>query len=58
VATIANEGISNNLFNTSPRDPLTYVSVGLLITLVSLLATLVPAKRATMTDPMEALRAE
>jgi predicted permease len=58
VATLGNQGISNILFQTDPRDPLTYVSVGLLIALVSLLATLVPARRATLVDPMVALRAD
>jgi putative ABC transport system permease protein len=58
VAFLARQGISDNLFQTDPRDPLTYISVGLLIAIVSLLATLVPARRATKVDPMVALRAE
>jgi len=57
-ATLGNQGISNILFQTDPRDPLTYASVGLLIAVVSLLATLVPARRATLVDPMIALRAD
>ena len=40
------------------RDPLTYTAVALLIAVVSLVATLVPARRATRVDPMIALRAE
>ena len=40
------------------RDPLTYTVVGALITVVSLIATIVPAQRATRVDPPIALRAE
>ncbi|WP_438483005.1 hypothetical protein [Oleiharenicola lentus] len=46
------------LFNISPRDPLTYTAVAGLLVLASLLAMLVPARRATKVDPMIALRAE
>jgi ABC-type antimicrobial peptide transport system permease subunit len=46
------------LFGISPRDPLTYVAVAVVLSVVSLLAMLVPALRATRVDPMIALRAE
>ena len=58
VATFAGAGIQNILFGVSARDPLTYGVVVALITVVSLVATLVPARRATRVDPMIALRAE
>ena len=58
IATLGAEGISNVLFNVSPRDPLTYTSVAVLLASVSMFATLVPARRATRVDPMLALRAE
>ena len=58
IATVAAAGIQNTLFGVSARDPLTYGSVTLLVTAVSLVATLVPARRATRVDPMIALRAE
>ena len=51
-------GIQNTLFGVSARDPITYGAVAALVTLVSLTATLVPARRATRVDPMIALRAE
>ena len=58
VATVAGSGIQNTLFGVSARDPLTYGAVALLIAAVSLVATMVPARRATRVDPMIALRAE
>jgi len=58
IAAVAGNGIQNTLFGVSARDPITYSSVALLVTLVSLVATLVPARRATRVDPMIALRAE
>jgi putative ABC transport system permease protein len=58
LATLAGSGIQNILFGVSARDPLTYSVVVALITVVSLIATLVPAQRATRVDPMIALRAE
>ncbi len=51
-------GIQNMLFGVTARDPLTYAVVFALVTIVSLVATLVPARRATRVDPMIALRAE
>jgi predicted permease len=58
LATLAADAIATTLFDVSPRDPLTYGAVFLLITLVSLVAVLVPGRRATRVDPMIALRAE
>jgi putative ABC transport system permease protein len=58
LATLAGAGIQNILFGVSARDPMTYATVSTLIAVVSLAATLVPARRATRVDPMIALRAE
>jgi putative ABC transport system permease protein len=58
LATLAGSGIQNILFGVTAHDPITYSVVVTLITIVSLVATLVPARRATRVDPMIALRAE
>ncbi len=58
VATAARDAIAIMLFNVSPRDPVTYATVLALVTLVSLVALFMPARRATRVDPMVALRAE
>ena len=58
LATLAGSAIQTILFGVSARDPLTYGVVIALITVVSLIATLVPAQRASRVDPMIALRAE
>ncbi|MGC2400353.1 MAG: FtsX-like permease family protein, partial [Acidobacteriaceae bacterium] len=46
------------MFNVGPRDPAAYAAVVLLLALVALAATLIPARAAMLTDPGEALRYE
>jgi putative ABC transport system permease protein len=58
ITAVGGSGIQNTLFGINPRDPLTYAVVVTLVTTVSLIATLVPAQRATRVDPMTAPRAE
>ncbi len=46
------------LFDIGPRDPVVLTAVGLLVVATALIASYLPARRATKVDPMVALRYE
>jgi putative ABC transport system permease protein len=58
LATFGADAIGNTLYGVTARDPFTFIVVVTVVTLVSIVAMLVPARRATAVDPMIALRAE
>jgi len=50
--------LSSLLFGVSATDPITFASVAVLLSLVALLASYIPARRAMRLDPNTALRCE
>jgi ABC-type antimicrobial peptide transport system permease subunit len=58
LALAATRGASSLLFGLQPHDPLTLIGASALLVAVALLASCVPALRASRVDPMNALRYE
>jgi predicted lysophospholipase L1 biosynthesis ABC-type transport system permease subunit len=59
VAALATTGLMKDLlFGVSPKDPLTFIGIGLILTAVALFASWVPARKAVRTDPTTALRTD
>ena len=57
-ALAAGRVLSAYLYQTAPTDPLIYAGVAGVFILCGIIACLIPARRATMVDPLIALRAE
>ena len=50
--------VSRLLYGINPIDPVTFAGVSMLLAVVAMLASWLPARRAAKVDPMEALRYE
>ena len=57
-ALVLSRFLSGFLFEVTATDPGTYAAVAAALLLVAVGASLVPARRATRVDPIDALRAE
>jgi predicted permease len=58
IALIATRQIEPLLYRVSPADPVSIAGAALFLIVVAVLASLIPARRATRVDPMIALRQE
>jgi len=58
LALFLSQTMTKMLFDIKPTDPTTFVSVAAVLAAVALLASYLPARRATRVDPIVALRAE
>jgi len=56
MSTISAQFVASQLYGVRPIDPEVFLSVPILLMVVSLLASYVPARRATKIDPIVALR--
>ncbi len=58
VAFVLTRVMSSLLFGVSPTDPVTFISISIVLVSVAVLASYIPGLRATRVDPMFALRYE
>ena len=57
-ALVVSRVLSSVLYGVSPADPVSFGAVALVLTLVALVASYIPARWATRVDPINALRSE
>jgi putative ABC transport system permease protein len=50
--------IRSMLYNVTPTDPISFAGVAVFLTLIAIVASYIPARRAMAVDPMTALRTE
>ena len=58
VAVFSSRWLESLLFEVQARDPIVFAAVSMIMIAVALLATWVPARRASAVDPVEAIRME
>jgi len=56
LAFLVSRGIATILFDVSPNDPMVFGGIALVLAVTGLIASLIPATRATKADPAHALR--
>jgi putative ABC transport system permease protein len=57
-ALLAGRALKSMIYEVNPSDPLIFSAVGVFVIAMALAACCLPARKATKTDPMIALRAE
>jgi putative ABC transport system permease protein len=58
ISLVATRVLTSQLYEIQPSDPVTFAGIAGLLAVVALLASYIPARRATRVDPMVALRHE
>lgn len=58
VALVASRWLTGLLYETSARDPMVYGGAALVLAAAGLIASVIPARRSTAVDPVQAIRAE
>lgn len=58
LAAVLSRLLQSFLVQVSPTDPITFAAVGIMLLIVTLLASYLPARKAANVDPASALRAE
>ena len=58
LALLLAQALKSLIYHVSPADPLTFTAIGLAVVVIAIVASYIPARKATRADPMIALRAE